>query len=147
LLSVNVITWLLLSEIYFSIYLSWRCCGLMVTLGVSICLDTKKSQSRPSSKSRQFQKVSLDNQDISIKIEISRFSLDERSQDRTFWSRSRFFETCRDLLRFFETCQDFCDFSGFLNFFLDLDSEITWFLIYLNRDIYFSCINLWWVRM
>jgi hypothetical protein len=87
--------------------------------------------------SRRFSKVSLDNRDISIEIEKSWFSLDELSQDRTFWSWSRFFETCRD----------FCDFSGFLDIFLDLDREITWFLIYLDRDIYLSCRNLWWVRM
>jgi hypothetical protein len=49
--------------------------------------------------------------------------------------------------RFFETCRDFCDFSGFLDIFLDLDQDITWILIYLYRDIYFSCRNLWWVRM
>ncbi len=66
-------------------------------------------------------------------IEISWFSLDELSQDRTFWSRSRFFKTNRD----------FCDFCGFLNFCLDLDREITWFFTYLDRDIYFNCRNLW----
>ncbi len=48
---------------------------------------------------------------------------------------------------FLKTCRDFCDFSGFLDFVRDLNREITLFLIYLDRDIYFSCINLWWVRM
>ena len=36
-----------------------------------------------------------------------------------------------------------CAFCGFLDIFLDLDREITWFLIYLDRDIFFSCRNLW----
>ena len=72
--------------------------------------------------SRHQKKVSLDGREnldsfnkLVSTIEISRFSLDECSQDSTFWSRSRFFKTCRD----------FCDFSGFLDFFLDLDQEIT----------------------
>jgi hypothetical protein len=61
-----------------------------LTLGVSICLDAKKGQSRRLRKSRQFQKVSLDDRDISIEIEKSQFCLDtsekseksEKSQSR-----------------------------------------------------------------
>jgi hypothetical protein len=59
-------------------------------------------------------------------IKISWFSLDELSQDRTFWLRSRFFETN----------QDFCDFSGFLDIFLDLDWEMTWFLISRSQYLF-----------
>ena len=79
-----------------------------LSLGVSICLDVisieisistpKKYQSRRSRKSWQFSKVSLDDRDdldsfqklvstietISVEIEISRFYLDEVSQDLTF---------------------------------------------------------------
>ncbi len=115
-------------KITLNIIVDYKCLSLnyfYLTLGVSICLDVvsietldldaKKGQSRRSRKSR--------------------FSLDELSQDRNFWLRSRFFETCRD----------FCDFSGFLDIFLN--QEITWFLIYLDWDIYFSYRNLWWVRM
>jgi hypothetical protein len=63
-------------------------------LGVLICLDVisikisistpKKYQSRQSRKYRQFQKVSLDDREISVEIEISRFCLDEVSQACTF---------------------------------------------------------------
>ena len=65
-----------------------------ISLGVSICLDvisieisistSKKYQSRRSRKSRRFSKVSLDDQEILVEIEISRFSLDELSQGLTF---------------------------------------------------------------
>jgi hypothetical protein len=65
-----------------------------IRLGVSICLDVisieisistpKKYQSRRSRKSRRFSKVSLDDREISVEIEISRFSLDELSQGLTF---------------------------------------------------------------
>ena len=68
--------------------------GKKLRLGVSICLDvisieisistSKKYQSRRWRKSRRFSKVSLDDRDISIEIEISRFSLDELSQGLTF---------------------------------------------------------------
>jgi len=68
--------------------------GLFLRLGVSICLDVisieisistpKKYQSRRSRKSRRFSKVSLDDREISVEIEISRFSLDELSQGLTF---------------------------------------------------------------
>jgi len=67
---------------------------IFVTLGVSICLDVmlieisistpKKYQTRRSRKSRRFSKVSLDDRDYLGEIEISRFCLDEVSQDRTF---------------------------------------------------------------
>ncbi len=67
---------------------------LWLSLGVSIGLDVisieisistpKKYQSRRSRKSRRFSKVSLDDREISVEIEISRFSLDELSQGLTF---------------------------------------------------------------
>jgi hypothetical protein len=67
---------------------------LIISLGVSIGLDVisieisistpKKYQSRRSRKSRRFSKVSLDDREISVEIEISRFSLDELSQGLTF---------------------------------------------------------------
>ena len=83
-------------------------------------LDLSQRGLDRDSRSQHQKKVSLDIQEnldsfkkLVSTIEISRFSLDEHSQDSTFWSRSRFFETCRDI----------CDFSGFLDFFLD--REIT----------------------
>jgi hypothetical protein len=70
-----------------------------LTLGVSICLDVisieisistpKKYQSWRSRKSWQFQKVSLDDQEISVEIEISRFSLDINVQTKKSRSISR----------------------------------------------------------
>jgi hypothetical protein len=52
-------------------------------ISIEISISTpKKYQSRRSRKSWQFQKVSLDDREISV--EISRFNLDEVSQDRTF---------------------------------------------------------------
>ncbi len=66
----------------------------ILSLGVSIGLDVisieisistpKKYQSWRSRKSRRFSKVSLDDREISVEIEISRFSLDELSQGLTF---------------------------------------------------------------
>jgi hypothetical protein len=66
-------------------------------------LDLSRRGLDQDSQSRHRKKVSLDgrkNLDSFKKlvstIEISRFSLDERSQDRSFRSRSRFFETNQD---------------------------------------------------
>jgi hypothetical protein len=85
-------------------------------------LDLSRLDLDRDSQSRHIKKVSLDGREnldcfkkLVSTIKISRFSLDERSQDCSFWSRSRFFKTCRD----------FCDFSGFLNFFLVINQEIT----------------------
>ena len=84
--------------------------SVLLSLVVSICLDVvsieisistpKKYQSRRSRKSRRFSKVSLDDREISIEIEISRFSLDRHCQDSTSWSRSRLIETYRDFSDF-----------------------------------------------
>ncbi len=104
----------------------------ILTLGVSICLDVVSIETRQK-------RVSLDGREnldsfkklvSTIKISGSR----TRNLDLVSMSSAK-------------TCRDFCDFSGFLNIFIHLDREITWFLIYLDRDIYFSCRNLWLVRM
>ena len=110
-------------------------------LGVSICLDVisieisistpKKYQSRRSRKSRRFSKVSLDNREISVEIEISRFSLDEVSQDRIFQSRSRFFETNRDLSRLVEIFVIIC---GFLEYF-SISTEKYWIFTNISIEI------------
>ena len=101
--------------------ISTNCFRCEVSLVVSICLDVvsieisistpKKYQSRRSRKSRRFSKVSLDDREISVEIEISRFSLDELSQDHNFWSRSRLIETYRDLSRLVEIFVDFSSIS------------------------------------
>jgi hypothetical protein len=57
----------------------------------------KKGQSRLSRKSRQFQKVSLNTRDFSIKIEKSRFCLNITIQIQISRSWSRFIKTYRDL--------------------------------------------------
>jgi hypothetical protein len=104
-------------------------------LGVSICLDvisietldlnTEKSQSRRSRKSRQFQKVSLDDRDISIlsrrHLPVPKVSIEIEKSVETwhFWQISTVcLDLDRELVNFitfldrdFSTCQDFWSWS------------------------------------
>jgi hypothetical protein len=99
----------------------------------SLDLDTAKCKSWQLRKSRHFQKVGIDNRDISIKIEISRFSLDGHMQIQYF---STEIETYWDLSRLLW-------FLWISWLFLDLNWEITWFFTYLDWDFYFKCRNIW----
>ncbi len=99
---------------------SWE--GILLRLGVSICLDmvsistSSKSESRQSRKSRQRQKVSLDNRDISIEIDTSRFRLDNNVQTKKSRlrnsSRSEIFGVSRQFVSIStKKCVDFCIIS------------------------------------
>ena len=86
--------------------------GIWLSLGVSICLDvvsietldldTKKSQSRRPKKSRQFQKVSLDDREISIlsrhvqKVRKVSIETEKPAETWHFWQIST---VCLDLDR------------------------------------------------
>jgi hypothetical protein len=72
---------------------------ILISMGVSICLDvvsietldldTGKGWSRQSRKSLHFQNLSLDNREVSIEIEKSRFCLDTTFQSQKSRLRSR----------------------------------------------------------
>ncbi len=66
-------------------------------MGLSICLDVVSIKTWQSRKSWQFQKACLNDREVSIEIEKSRFCLDITIQIQISRSRSRFIETYQDL--------------------------------------------------
>jgi hypothetical protein len=62
---------------------------ILLSMGVSICLDVISISMPKKGQSRQFQKVSLDDRDIWIEMEKSRFCLDINVQTKKSQSRSR----------------------------------------------------------